>query len=440
MPSRVASSLVASLKSHANSLITHTVQEYEEVVVRLCQSTTLRQAMKLSIASRLLSASTFNKVSMQISLEQSYQQVWEVRNVMKIHQRALEDQKESYHRLLPHIIGETLRHDHVDGEGNERDEMFIRGMQLIQLLTCYGNKVHGPTGTVLLLLNETKLRYQQELENLIRDSDSEAISDLRTSIRSIRHRLILGGIEQVSRRKRLRGRVWDETLYDPCVYHYNCSMCLSSPIVTHENLSTKTQSFSSSSSLITSPVDRSTQIKQAVLLSLHTEHGFNVSNYLHNEQDQVIFTQFLSYLKDSTTLLHLFQTFTNFLDYLLRTRSHISSLTSPHKHHQNHDDLVRHLFQLITPLIFSQQTLVKQQVEIESLLRYLPKSSSSDQMKREAMREILTLIINSPSEKMSWNSNFVYFPLEDVTRDEGTLFQLALILESQIQVLGIVGR
>jgi hypothetical protein len=406
MPSRVASSLVASLKSRADSLITHTVQEYEEVVVRLCKSPSLRQAMKLSIAKQLLSASTFNKISMQVSLEQSYQEAWEVRNLMKIHQRSLEDRNEIYHRVLPHIIGESVRP--IDGT----DEMFMRGMELIQFLSCERSRV------------ETRGQDQQAWTNWIRDSDSAAISDRETSIISIRHRLILGGVEQNSRLKDTTGqRMWHEALYDPCVFRGSCSMCRSS----NENLQTKTI-VSTVFDQAEPPTDLRLSIQNKIFQALHFDNDFNISDYLHREEERVIFTRFLYQIRDSTNLLQLLQVVTNFLFYL---HNHTSKTPLGPLH------LAERLFHLLVPFIFSQQWL-PDRVEVESLLRYLPKSSSSDQIKREAMKEILKLI-NSSSESTSRGSILVYVPAQDIAF-EGSSRELALILEYQLRTLDAVSR
>lgn len=217
MPSRVASSLLASLQSSAHNLITYTVQEYENVVVRLCRSPSIRWSMKLSIASNLLTASTFNKISMQSSLEYAYFQAWEVRNIFKNAAKPLVDDTDPFHVVLPHIIGQSSPSNAIP------NELFERGLQLIKLLSCYGGLIENSRNSNIEFKD-----IEKELKDLINDSDSEATLDIKRSIQSIRYRLLLGGIESLYS-KRSMITYWKEILYDSCVYSYNCTMCRSSP-------------------------------------------------------------------------------------------------------------------------------------------------------------------------------------------------------------------
>lgn len=222
MPSRVASSLVASLNSHTHHLITYTIQEYEDVVVRICYSPSIRYRMKLSLASNLLIASTFNKLSMQTSLEYAYTQAWEVRNILKKASKSLIDEQDPYHVVLPHIIGQSSSHSTSLKKNIMTNEFYERGLQLIQWLSCYGKIIKYYSND-----DNMKMKYMKVLQDLIKDSDAEAVVDIQSSIRSIRYRLLLGGIENYYQKK-LIIHGWNELLYDSCVYSYNCSIiCLS---------------------------------------------------------------------------------------------------------------------------------------------------------------------------------------------------------------------
>lgn len=209
MPSRVASSLLKSLNSLAYLTITHTVQEYENVVIRLCKSPSIREAIKLSIIHNSLNSPTFNKFSMQESLESAYQQAWEVKNIFKKHSKPVYDSNDLYHRLLPHIISYSASTDRNNKVINYK--MFERGKELIYLLTCKGRFI------------KTKEDIQ-ELKDLIGDSDAMAIYNISQSIQSIRQRLILSNVKEKYINV-IHTKEWQETLYDSCVYTFTCSMC-----------------------------------------------------------------------------------------------------------------------------------------------------------------------------------------------------------------------
>jgi hypothetical protein len=230
MPSRVASSLSSSLNSRADSLVTYSVQEYEDLIVRLCKTATLRHSLKLSMASNLLLSSTFNKISMQRSLESAYQQAWEARNILKTRRKSFVDERDPYHVVLPHLIGGGRRGvgRAVGSSSRNRYEnldLFERGYELIQLLTCSGAAIDAPG-----VSPQDKIYYQRLLKDIIRDSDSLAVQDIQSSIRSIRHRLRLGGVEALISEGRIKKLHWQEVLFDPCVFTYSCSMCATVPV------------------------------------------------------------------------------------------------------------------------------------------------------------------------------------------------------------------
>ena len=213
MPSRVASSLLRSLDSLAYLTVTHTVLEYENIVIQLCKSRLIREAIKLSIAKNSLNSPTFNKFTMQSSLESAYQQAWEVKNIFKKKLIPVYDQNDGYHRLLPHIISYSAS---TTRNREAIYEMFERGKELIYLLTCNGLSLKTKDGI-------------QKLKDLIGDSDAMAVYNIPQSIQSIRHRLILGDIEKKYSQP-IQTSEWKQILYHNCVYTFSCSMCFSQSI------------------------------------------------------------------------------------------------------------------------------------------------------------------------------------------------------------------
>lgn len=161
---------------------------------------------------------------MQRSLESSYQQAWEARNILKTLGKSLVDVHDPHHVVLPHLIGGGR----VVAKGSQRDlnlELFDRGYELIQLLSCYGAVIDSPE-----VFPQDRIHYQRLLKDMIRDSDSLAVHDIQGSINSIRHRLQLGGVEALISNGAIQKSHWQEVLYDPCVYTYTCSMCTMFPV------------------------------------------------------------------------------------------------------------------------------------------------------------------------------------------------------------------
>jgi hypothetical protein len=216
MPSRVASSLLSSLKSNASLSITYSIQEYEDVVVHLSRSKFLRQALKLSIAKNSLIASTFNKITFQSSLEESYQIAWEIKNIYQRKSRQFRDPHDGHHITLPHIIGSS-------SESNDQGfEMIERGLELIKMLACHGKVIE-----VVSFQNYSDSTYIHKLKQMIGDSDASAVMNISKSIQSIRNRLFLAGIETRYPERWIQSREWRELLHSSCVYSFNCSLCRS---------------------------------------------------------------------------------------------------------------------------------------------------------------------------------------------------------------------
>jgi hypothetical protein len=168
------------------------------------------------------------------------------------------------------------------------------------------------------------------------------------------------------------------------------------------------------------------------LLSFLSSERFKISDYFTAETDLAIFSKFLSLLRESQEILHLFRVITSLLDYL-----HSNSL-QPHLSCLIYDSFSSFIFtnqSIASALLRSaEDTETDLSPSLHHLLRFIEKGPSEN-IRRQFLEEILLLIAHSSSHK-----DTIFFSPLEVFTSEKVRHEILRILDYQALALKALSR